>query len=85
MATSWRSSHRFLIIRSTELDPKTTQAFDHLETWYRKQTNKRRLQGIAIAGGLAACLAAGPQFLAIASIGSAVLFGVKLVSSKRSG
>ena len=66
------------------MDPKTTQAFDHLETWYRKQTNKRRLQGIAIAGGLAASFAAGPQFLAIASVGSAVLLGAKLVASKRS-
>ena len=67
------------------MDRKTPQTFDYLETWYRKQTNKRRLQGVAIAGGLAASFAAGPQFLAIASVGSALLLGVKLVASKRSG
>jgi hypothetical protein len=66
------------------MDPKFTKTYDHLETWYRNQTNKRRVQGLALAGALAASFAVGPQFLAVATVGSAVLLGAKLVASKRS-
>ena len=61
---------------------QTNKAFETLENWYRNQINKRRAQGLAITGGLAACYAVSPQLFAAATISSCVIFGAKIISSK---